>query len=506
MDARIDLYSHYFIFSPYNQSMRQLAHTFSKRFLFISPLYNKKGQLVSEQIKMFAAANEDRSMIRYHRNAYDDFIAYLKDRYVSFDKIETVEHPIPVSTPVEFLLNTIYQPRENQIDVIDFIVDEEKPRFKLLALDTGEGKTISTFFAMAQMRKRTVAIMRPGYIDRWIDEIKKVLINPKVIMVIGADLKKFIQKVKAGELEYDIALISNKTYYFFLKTYEKLGKDIALDEYGCTPDTFFETVHADFRVIDEVHQDFHFNFRLDLYSHVHSSLSLSATLEHANGFLEKMYGIAYPKENRYYTKGAIKFRKMTCLFYSVHPKYDIKDANRGLNAYSQLVYEKSILKNKRVLIDYLKMVEKTVYDYFIVRRAPQDKLIIFASSENMCKEVTDYLKKKYPDIAIAKYTGADDYENLIDPTIRVTTPGSGGTSHDIPNLTTTITLIAVDSLQTNLQMFGRLRYIKNKDLNFVCLINQDHPKHMMYHRKREKLLKSKCLAIRHTVHPTVLGA
>lgn len=505
MDAQIDIYSHYFTFRPMTESTKKVARDFSIRFRYRSVIYNKHGQIASEIIKMFASANADRSVIRYHINTYKEFLDHLKDKYISLSKINIIEHSIPRADSVDFNINPMFKPRQKQIEVIDYIIDPVKPRFKLLALDTGEGKTISTFFAMAKLRKRTVAIMRPGYIDRWNDEIKKVIIDAKVISVIGADLRKFIQKVMSNELDYDVALVSNKTYYFFIKTYEKLGPEATIAEYGCTPDTFFENVKADFRVIDEVHQDYHFNFRLDLYTHIDSNLSLSATLTHPSSFIERMYEIAYPKDNRYYTKNSEKFRKMISIFYAISHRHKILSSNRGLNAYSQLVYEKSIMRNKVLFKDYLSMIKDITDDYFMRKRFPEDKLIIFAGSVDMCEKVVDYLARKYKDISVKKYTAEDDYTNLIDPVIRVTTPGSGGTAHDIPNLTTIISLIAIDSVQANLQMFGRLRYLDNKDTKFICLVDQDHPKHMLYHKNREKLLSSKCKASRHTVYSDVLG-
>jgi hypothetical protein len=123
----------------------------------------------------------------------------------------------------------------------------------------------------------------------------------------------------------------------------------------------------------------------------------------------------------------------------------------------------------------------------------------------MCEEIKNHIDKKFHSLTVAKYTGEDDYSNLIDPDIRVTTPGSGGTAHDIPNLTTIITVIAMDSVQTNLQMIGRMRYIKGKDFTYVCMVNQDHKKHVMYQNKREKLLGPKLLSIRHAVYEKVLG-
>ncbi|MEM0142855.1 MAG: DEAD/DEAH box helicase family protein [Candidatus Parvarchaeum sp.] len=505
MHARIDVYSHHFDVTSNVSYIQELLHTFSKRFLYISSLYNTRGEVVSRLVKVYAAANKDRTIIRYHINAYYDFIEFLKDRHVNFNNIEIVDHPILLSTPVNFTINSNYTPRDTQVPVIEYIIDKKHPRFKLLALDTGEGKTISTFFAMKELGLRTVVLLRPSYIDRWLDEINKVMINPKVMTVVGPDLKKLIKLAIDNKLDYDILLISNKTFQVFLKNYEELGDNIGDAGFDCTPDQFFSLIKADFRVIDEVHQDFHLNFKIDLYTHIYFSLSLSATLNNFNDTLDNLYSLAYPKSLRYHTVKPEKYRRMITVFYSIDSEYNIRDSNRGIRAYSHVVYENSILKYKRLRKDYLKMIYTLTQLYFLEKRSNEDKLIIFAGTIEMCENIVHYLKNRLPNISIEKYTGEDDYSNLIDPVIRVTTPASGGTAHDIPNLTTIIMTVAVDSMQINLQIFGRLRNLKGKELNYICLVNQDHTKHMSYHKKREKLLSGRCLSNRHETYPDVLG-
>ena len=54
--------------------------------------------------------------------------------------------------------------------------------------------------------------------------------------------------------------------------------------YGCNPEDFFNLINVGIRLIDEVHQDFHLNFKIDLYTNVKKTISLSATLQSDNKF------------------------------------------------------------------------------------------------------------------------------------------------------------------------------------------------------------------------------
>lgn len=507
MDAIVVVYTHHFTVKPLNSRMTQLIYSFSRNYLYRRSIYGKTGNILTEVVKHYASADKDRTIFRFHYNGLESFKRFLKDRYMTTDQYSIEYLPDPTYDTVDYKLQPNFSPRPYQIPVIDYIVDPDHPRFKLLALNTGEGKTISSFFAMEKMKIKTIVIERPGYIDRWLDEIKKVFVDIKVMTVTGtANLQLFMKKVRDYELEYDIALVSNKTMQLFITAYEKFGEEvISEDKYICPPQEFFQTVRAGFRIIDEVHQDFHFNFKLDMYTHVQYSLSLSATLVNKENFIEEMYQVAYPKELRYHSKTTNKFVKATCVYFSINERYKIVSTRRGTNLYSQTAYEECLMRITPVFNDFKEMVYNIVNDGFINEMSKGDKLIIFAGTVKMCSELTHYLRTKFKGVSINKYTAEDDYSNLIDSDIRITTMGSGGTAHDIPNLTTIIKLVSLDSVQSNLQLIGRLRDIPGKDIKYIYLVDETQSKQVIYHRNAKKVLDSRIRSMRQMVYPRNLG-
>ena len=505
MKDTIIKYSHHFVVKIANEKMNKAVLRFARdNFYYMNVFRNQHGQIINDNSRMFAEAFQDRTAYRFHINTFDKFIEHITNLYIT-DYI-LIEEPLFEVKKTDIKIKDSFKPREYQLPVIDYITDDENKRFKLLALNTGEGKTISSFFALEKLQVRTVAIMKSGYIMRWMDEINKVFDKIEPIVVMGSDnLKKLITYTMSEELDWDIALISNKTYLKYLSNYKLLKEDLLKEGYDCLPEDFFKCTQTGFRLIDETHQDFHFNFRLDLYTHVERSLSLSATLINRDIFLERMYQIAYPTDLRYHTEKTKKFVQVKAVYYSIDAKYNIKYIRRGTNSYNHTVYEENIKRYKKVLKDYLEMINFYVKNDFIDDRESKDKLIIFANSIEMCSTIVNYLRPIYPNLRIEKYTGEDDYENLIEPDIRVTTIGSGGTAHDIPNLTTIIMTIAIQSIQSNLQSFGRLREIKGKDLKFIYLIDQDNPKHIEYHQLRQKLFKERALSMQTIWYPNLLG-
>ena len=65
-----------------------------------------------------------------------------------------------------------------------------------------------------------------------------------------------------------------------------------------------------------------------------------------------------------------------------------------------------------------------------------------------------------------------------------------GTGMDIPNLITVIQTISIYSLQSNLQSFGRLRKLDNRDLKFIWFWTSDIPNQTRLHHERLRLLQS----------------
>jgi len=507
MLSKINVYSHHFVVTPHSSTMTEACYKFIKEYLMhTTRITNTIGNVIAETTKVYATSFKDRSAFRFHRNNLDHFIKFLELRGIKETDYEYTIEPLFNVKKIDIELKPEYKPRPAQEKAIDFILDDSMNNFKLLSLNTGGGKTISTFFAMEKMRYRTIAFMRPSFIDRWLDEINKVFIKINPIVIQGSEnLKTLMSKTISGELDWDIALISNKTYAIYLSNY-KIYKDELLDlGYESLPQDFMRDMQSGFRVIDEVHLDFHSNFILDLHTHTEKSLSLSASLVNRDRFVEGMYEIAYPISNRLVNDSNTNYIVSINAHYNISSKYNITYNRRGTKVYNHIVYEQSIMKFPKILKGYLKMIDYFVENIYIDNKETDDKLIIFAASIEMCEKIVDYLKDKHSDLTITKYTGGDDYSNLIESDIRVSTIGSAGTAHDIPNLTTAIMTVAIDSVQSNMQSLGRLRDNKEKTMRVVYLINESIQKHIGYKRNRQNLLRLKSKSIKDIFYNQLIG-
>jgi hypothetical protein len=114
----------------------------------------------------------------------------------------------------------------------------------------------------------------------------------------------------------------------------------------------------------------------------------------------------------------------------------------------------------------------------------------------MCTQLTKHFSDKYPNLNVKRYVQDDPMENLLDAGIRFTTILSGGTAHDIPDLTTVILTIAIDSVQANVQAFGRLRELPDSAVQFYYFVCDDIPKHTQYHERKVQMLEKRAKSFR----------
>src|SRR5690606_18650760 len=106
-----------------------------------------------------------------------------------------------------------------------------------------------------------------------------------------------IELAKAGELTAKIIIITNTTMQNYIQDYE--GTNGASEVYECKPEELYEVLDAGVRLIDEAHQDFHLNYKMDMYTNIKLTLELTATIKPDDRFLDKMYHIMFPTETRY---------------------------------------------------------------------------------------------------------------------------------------------------------------------------------------------------------------
>lgn len=428
--------------------------------------------------------------VRLHVNQLPGFLSRLKDNYIREESIEYVDADDYDITPIDINLNPKFILRPDQVAIYDYLIKDDY-HTKFVGARTGLGKSLLCVAAICHFKQRAVFIIKPMYIEKWIEDFQKYTdISPtNVVRVDGSgELKALIAQGFSNTLDESIIIISNRTFANYIKDYEEFGEGILDRGYDCLPEDFFKVMGAGFYIVDEIHQEFYSTFKNLLYTHVKKFIGLSATLINRNTFMEMMYKIVAPLDTRAPLPEFTPYIKVTAVSYSFLEPRRIRTTEWGNNNYSHHVFEECVLKNEMVKRAYFEMIDNMVTLAYLKEYKPGDKLRIFASSIVMCTKLTEYLRYKHRDLTVARYVQDDPYENLLDPDIGVTTILSGGTAHDIPNLRATILTINIDSIQSNLQTVGRLRQLKDRDVKFYYIYCEQMLKHMQYHTNRRKTL------------------
>lgn len=457
--------------------------------------------LHNQPLRVFATATADRSEYRFHINTLQEFLDHIERSPYSLkgEMVQTVMNVIPAARKVDLPVFASWVTREDQVAAVEYLCAPPPPRSKFVNMQTGKGKSYCALRAISTLGLLPVVIVKPMYLDKWIIDIRKTYdIQVEDLMVVrgSAQLQALLLLAQSGEMDYvKMVLVSNKTIQNWLKLYEEHGEQTteALG-YACTPSEFFELLKAGHRLIDEVHQDFHLNFKIDLYSNVEASTALSATLLADDDFINRMYETAYPISERFQGAAYDKYIAAKAVMWRADDPRWIRWKG-GDGSYSHHEFEKSVMRMPRAKANYFAMLEKIVRGLWLQKDyEPGEKALVFCASIAMCTELTEYMKRKFPGKDVRRYVEDDPYENLMEPDLRIATLIGAGTAVDIPNLTTTVLTNAVSSSQSNIQGFGRLRKLPSgKTPRFAYLVCQDVAKHIEYHEKKKTLLMDRAL-------------
>lgn len=443
--------------------------------------------------RVFAGAAKDRSFFHFHRNQLKDIVGRLQQAGVTTNEIHIVKYDLYTPVRPAFRYHDKRTPKDYQAPIIEYAVGPGKT--KIVTLPPGQGKTFIALRAIKELGVRTFFCIQPKYQKKWIIDAKEAFdLKPgELITVKGSkQLKQLIALGKAGELDAQIIICSNKTFHMYLKDYESTSGNLKRTGYDCPPHEFYQTLGVGLKVVDEVHESFHLNFRQDVYTHVPMTLSLSGSLEPDDPFLKTMVRIVFPLNERISSKEKNDHTVAKALFYSIK---DVDERtsyiNPTLDMYSHIRFEQSIMKRKRLLAAYLGMVSDIFLNQYELRKQRGQKCLIFFATVEMVQLATDYLKRGFGHLNISRYVGGDDYEEMLESEVVVSTIKSCGTAIDIPNLFTVILTDALGSRQANLQVAGRLRELKNYPgtyPEFLYLVCQDIGKHVEYHNKKRQIL------------------
>jgi len=361
--------------------------------------------------------------------------------------------------------------------------------------------THNTFVAqycMNQLGARTIIHFKGGYVQRWKDDLEETFNfkRGEFLIVRGSkDLAALQQMSLDGDLKAKVIIITSATMRDYIKDYEESNGHSK--QFPIKPIDFYPKLGIGFRVTDELHQEFHNNYRIDLYTHVPKSLGLSATMVSSDAFKNKVYDIAYPVMQRHDGGGYHVYIGVMAVLY--HMDEDVRIRYMGAQGYSHTTFEESIMRHKGLLKNYLKIIDHAIYHRFVSVREEGQSALVFFARVDMCTLMVERLKKMYPELNIVRYVGSenDSYEDFLEADIAVSTIGSAGTAVDKPNLRSSFMTTAIDSRQSNEQVLGRTRPLKDwphvtpEFIYFGCLEIEQHVK---YHARKREFFKGKVLS------------
>lgn len=499
-EIRLDVYSHNVKVTRFTIRGKESLLSYCRNLAEYGLKMVGYKKFVREMLRVYASATKDRTEFRFHRNNLEELIGHLKEWGYREEQMEIVYHDIYVPKPATFTMDPKFTSRDYQIPIIDYMsrVNEDgSADTKIVTLQTGRGKTFCLLSAVARLGKRVVLVIKGMYVEKWIGDVKEAFgCKPGELMVVrgSKDLRAIIDLAQAGELEASFIIITNKTLYNYLKHYERTKNKDKL--YGCNPEVLFETLGVGIRAIDEVHQDFHLNFRLDLYTHVPKTISLSATMISDDAFMNRMYETMFPMDIRFKGIAYDKYIAVKALFYRASNIRQIRFMGKRRN-YSHVVFEQSLMKNRKLLQKYLDMIAEIVSVGYISKREPGQKMLVFCATVDMCTLVSKHLQELHSKLDVRRYVSDDEYEDLLTADISVSTIKSAGTAVDVPDLRVCLLTDALSSRQANEQTVGRLRRLKrwpDTTPEFLYLVCEDIPQHVRYHNQKEEFLADKVLS------------
>ncbi len=491
---KITVYSHHFSVTDLTERAKQLCLAFCRQFVQYG-FVPVKGTMVRTPVKVFASATVDRGEFRFHINCLNNFKQNLVTKNWTEFMYEIIEVPMYEPAKVELIMKPQWVARDYQVPIIEYL-QQQLPVSKLVGIATGRGKGFVSLMAMSKIGQRVCIIVRASYVEKWVEEILATYeINKEDILLIQGtpSLMKLLMMAKENRVTAKIIIISNMTFNNWMKQYEKFQEDTLDMGYDILPFEFFERLQIGVRLIDEIHQHFHGCFRTDTFTHVPQSIALSATMISDDPFIERMHELAYPVRNRYKDTQLIKYIHSHAIHYRFKKPDLIKTTEYGSNNFSMGAVEKSIMKHFPTMKNYFDLINYAIEISYLMCERKNKRMLIFAYSVDLISDLVIYLKKKYPQFDIRRYVSEDEYSNLMEADICVSTLGSSGTGVDIKDLTTVILTTSVNSIQSNVQGLGRLRKLEDgTPVNFYYFVSDDIDKSVQYHYSKKTMLLERC--------------
>lgn len=371
-------------------------------------------------------------------------------------------------------------PRKRQPEYIEFMTDTNH-HIRVLPSSPGSGKTLCTIYGMTVLKTKTAIILQPSLKDNWIQNLKELtdLTDDDILYVSGGDcLHDYMRTISDGNDNYKVVIFSINTMQGYMTNY--LEDDLG---WLYTPDELFDEGGFGLKVVDEAHKWLNFHMLLDMYSNIKMHHFLTGTLMSESPFVGAMEKTLFIEDNRCDVDpptNHVHLRSYQFRFQDKPPPH------LGAMGYNHMKFESSIFKKPRLLNSYLRNLGNIFHRDFYTTREGKDRAVIFFATVNMVKAFTELLEKGLPDLNIVSYLAGDDESKYDNANVIVTTTKKAGTGTDFDDLTYVLQTIMISSIGENYQNIGRLRNLKDRKTTFSYVWCSDIPKHLGYHKKRQK--------------------
>lgn len=465
-----------------------------------SLVYNKYLKRLTRTIdKSYYTRDPKTDEYRFPIKVISNVMRHMGTYGIVKEDIQVINETNPDLELVDFNLNKKYILRDYQEDYVGAVMTNLNKKIFLIDAPTGSGKGLMSSAIISKLRYRVGVMLLPKFINKWVLDAKNYLgvEDEDIYVVQGID--SLYSLVHERDITYKIIIFSLTTMTYYLSDYEKL------EQVPIAPSKLFEHLKIGVMFNDETHLSFAALTRCMLYFNPIYFIGSSATLDSNQKDLRRMYNIVIPPENRvsnllqvdpYVNVKAVSYQ----LQFNKRIKY------KRSQGYNHILYEQSIMKNSIFRNNYFDMIVYYLEDMFFKKREDKkkDKVAIFIASVDMCSLFTNYLKKKYPHENIYRYVGGDSYQTMLESNIIISNNGMLGTAVDIPNLITVIQTISTSSLQINIQNFGRLRKIKDRQVWYCYLYTRDIPRQYPMHMDRYNAIKDKIKEYYSELYPKLI--
>lgn len=491
-------YTHHFLVITNDKYIRDHLNAFCRAYLITYKFSMGKNKGVREVDKVFAGSNKARTHYRFLISCWDIFCWFMNNRRVNMAEWDIQDEPMYKPAKASFKCIFPHPLRPKQVEIKDFItaINPETNTYyptRVIPLQMGGGKTLSALYVAAMIGQRTIIEVSKRYMNNWLSNIygedAKLDVTEKETLVITS-IKELLKAVKKSKSRFErfnpkIIVVHKTVMNAFIDAYSR--EEPIFKQFGCRVEDIYKVLGIGLVIRDEVHEEIYINAKGDFHRHAPLVINLSATLEFDDPKLNELCTRVFTMENRFNAGEWNRYIDVEAKLYRLRQPTKLKWSLFKGGPYSQVQYEKTILKNRDAKTNFFNLVSRLIKDEFVDIMNSGEKILVYAHTILMCTNLADHLEKVFNGLKVNRYVGEDDYSQLLSGDIVVTTPGSAGTGVDIKNLRRVIMTNAIKSSQKNYQIAGRLRELENRDTKFIYLVNSDIDQHLIYHNfKKEK--------------------